>query len=95
MWCSAFALLLAGSCLGKLRTEWVRAPVLPATTGEVICEGEVEAIQMRKGDRQSLTIRLASLTGVAAHNRPNRIRLNTAATPIIAIGDQIRTRLHA
>ena len=88
----AICLVLTGFCLAKMRADWVSAPVLPATTGEVMCEGTVEAIQARRGNRLSLTVRLASLSGVARSNTPERIRLLARATPPVAIGDEIKTR---
>jgi len=92
VWVIALCLVLAGFCLTKLRAEWVKAPVLPATTGEVLCEGMVERVDPRRGNRVSLIVRLSSLTGVSKSNVPGRVRLLARATPPIAVGDAIRVR---
>ncbi|MBL8895390.1 MAG: ComEC family competence protein, partial [Rhizobiales bacterium] len=83
-------LVLAGFGLAKFRTEWVRAPVLPATTGEISCEGTVTGVEARRGSRVSLTISVSSLSGIASSNTPAAIKLLASDTPKVAIGDQIR-----
>ncbi|MBL8906676.1 MAG: ComEC/Rec2 family competence protein [Rhizobiales bacterium] len=85
-------LLLAGICLAKTRTEWVRAPVLPATTGEVLCEGTVERIEARRGNRVSITLRITALTGVAPGHTPSAVKLLAPARPAVEIGDRIKAR---
>jgi len=92
VWVIALCLVLAGFCLTKLRAEWVKAPVLPATTGEVLCEGMVERVDPRRGNRVSLIVRLSSLSGVSKSNTPGRVRLLAHATPPIAVGDVIKVR---
>lgn len=85
-------LVLAGFGLAKLRTEWVRAPVLRATTGEIFCEGTVTAVEARRGSYVSLTVDISSLSGIARTNTPAAIRLLAPDRPVIAIGDTIKAR---
>src|SRR2546423_444154 len=42
---TALCLVLAGFCLAKLRTEWIAAPLLPATAPQLTCAGEIEALE--------------------------------------------------
>src|SRR5690606_24212843 len=85
-------LVLAGISLAKIRTEWVRAPVLPATTGEISCEGTVAGVEARRGSRVALTVSVSSLPGIARTNTPAAVRLLAPNEPAIAIGDAIKAR---
>lgn len=85
-------LVLAGICLAKARAEWIAAPVLPATTGEIICEGIVKKIEARRGSRVSLTVAVSSLSGIARINTPSTVSLLAPAKPAIRIGDRIKAR---
>ncbi len=84
--------VLLGICLAIIRTEWVSAPVLPATTGEITCEGRVTSIEARRGSRVSLTVSVSSLSGIARRNTPSAIRLVAPDKPAAAIGDIIKAR---
>lgn len=85
-------LVLAGICLAKTRAEWIRAPVLPATTGEIICEGTVEKVEARRGSRVSLTVGVSSLSGIARSNTPSTVTLLAPAEPAVQIDDRIKAR---
>ncbi len=85
-------LVLAGLCLVKARAEWIDAPVLPASTAEIICEGIVEKVEARRGNRVSLTVSVSALTGVAHAKTPAEITLLAPASPVIRIDDSIKAR---
>jgi competence protein ComEC len=63
----------------KLRTEWVRAPVLESQTRPVDIRGHLELIEPRAGKGQRLTIRLTALGRHEAHALPTRVRVVTRA----------------
>lgn len=85
-------LVLVGFGLAKFRTEWVRAPVLPATTGEISCGGTVTGVEARRGSHVSLTVDVSSLSGIARTNTPTAIRLLAPDRPMINPGDRIKAR---
>ncbi|MEZ5773866.1 MAG: ComEC/Rec2 family competence protein [Hyphomicrobiaceae bacterium] len=67
----AFAL---GFCLAKLRAEWVAAPVIGRETAPVELRGRIERLEPRgKGAR--LTLRVASIEGIAPADTPYRVRI--------------------
>jgi len=85
-------IILAGFCLAKARTEWVRAPVLPATTGTITCEGLVAGVEARRGSHVSLTLEITALSGVARNHTPTTVRLLAPDTPALRIGDRIKAK---
>ncbi len=83
----------AGFAAAKLRTEWTRAPVLAFEMRRADIEGIVELIELRPTRGARLTIRVTAIKGLAAEQRPARIRvrvmtLNEALKP----GDRVRLR---
>ena len=90
------AALLAVACgvaAAKLRTEAVRAPVLQRQIGPVEITGFVEFIEPRPVSGQRLTIRVASIEGLADRQRPLRVRVRAAtANAELRPGDAIRIR---
>ncbi len=89
------ALLAAtlGVATAKLRTEWVRAPVLQSQTRPIVVHGWVELIEPRAGKGQRLTIRVSALEKHEAHALPARVRIVIRAeTKGLEPGDAVRIR---
>src|SRR5690606_9511428 len=91
----ATAALLAaafGLAAAKLRTEWVRAPILASQTRSVDVYGYLELIEPRAGrDRQRLTLRVVAMERHEARTWPARVRV-VARAPGTALepGDAVR-----
>jgi competence protein ComEC len=90
--CLAFRHAPLGLCLGgallafaagfgaaKLRTELTRAPVLVHELRYVSTSGFIETHERRDKGRARLTLRVLSLGGLEAHERPYRVRLSLPA----------------
>ena len=89
------ALLAAtlGLAAAKLRTELVRAPVLPAQTGPVDVYGYLELIEPRATKGQRLTIRVTAMAKHEADAWPARVRVRTLAeNTALKPGDAVRLR---
>lgn len=74
----ALSLLFAfssGFALAKVRTEWVRAPVLENRVGPVEVTGVVELVEPRAGRGQRITLRVTSLGKLAREEMPVRVRV--------------------
>jgi competence protein ComEC len=71
----ALALVLAGFCIAKMRTEIVAAPVLMHRVGPVELDGRVESAQLHgKGIRAVLAVK--RIDGVDASRLPRRVRVS-------------------
>ncbi len=76
----ALAGLLAvasGFALAKMRTEWVRAPILERSLWSVEVRGVVELVEPRPGRGQRITLRVTALDDVPPEKRPHRVRVRT------------------
>jgi len=82
-----------GFGLAKLRTEWVRAPVLERTLYRADVRGIVELVEPRPERGERITLRVTSIEGVNATKLPARARIRTmVTTPGLKPGDAIRLR---
>ncbi len=82
-----------GTAAAKLRTEFVRAPVLQAETGPVDVYGHVELVEPRAGKGQRLTLRVAAMEKHEAHAWPARVRIRTPEeTSGLKPGDAVRVK---
>ncbi len=85
--------LALGFAAAKLRTQWVTAPVLERPINLAEVRGWVEQVEPRAGRGQRITLRVASIRGLAADRVPWRVRVRTMATlPGLQPGDAIRVR---
>lgn len=92
---AALVLLAAsiGFAIAKARTEWTRAPVLPYEMRRADVTGVVELIEPRPERGERLTIRVTAIAGLAAAQRPQRIRVRTMTKRDgLKPGDTIRLR---
>ncbi len=85
------------ACLGfafaKARTEWVRAPVLARTISSADVRGYVTLVEPRTPRGQRITLRVTSISGLAAGELPRAVRIRTMrALPGLAPGDAMRIR---
>lgn len=94
--------LVATACLGlalaKLRADRVAAPVLERRMGPVEVRGFVEMIEPRETRGERLTIRVASIDGVAAEQTPRRVRVRAMNAPadgvVLKPGMAIKLKAH-
>jgi len=89
------ALLAAawGFVMAKVRTEWVRAPVLERQIGPVEVKGFVELVEPRTGRGERITLRVSSIAGLDKSATPYRVRVRTMARlPGLKPGDAVRTK---
>ena len=91
---SGFVLAMAlGSCAGKLRTEYMRAPVLTRQIGTVQVKGWVELVEPRPNRGQRVTIKVHSMERLPRDEWPWRVRVVTrAADDKLAPGQFVRVR---
>lgn len=92
---SVLLLLAAGMGIAKLRTEWVRAPVLERQLTGVLVRGFVDLVEPKAGKGQRITLRVVSIgTGpraLTADKLPRRVRVRTmAALDGLRPGDAVR-----
>ncbi|CFX41194.1 Competence protein ComEC [Candidatus Filomicrobium marinum] len=79
-----------GLVAAKLRTEWVRAPVLQTQIGPVAVRGIVEQIEPKAEGGERLTLRPLSVDKLTPNALPARIRVTTRnPTAGVSLGDQI------
>lgn len=82
-----------GFGLAKLRTEYVRAPVLTKQMGAAEVRGWLELVEPRAQRGQRLTVRIASIGNLAPDRSPQRVRITTTrAVPDLKPGMPIRVR---
>lgn len=92
---AALALLAAalGFTVAKVRSEWVRAPVLAHEMRRADVTGVVELVEPRPGRGERLSIRVTDIARVAAAERPQRIRVRVMTRrEALKPGDLIRLR---
>lgn len=83
----------AGLALSKLRTEWLRAPVLEKQLNHVEVAGFVELVEPKAGRGQRLTLRVTRIAGVAEDKLPRRVRVRTLVSLVgLRPGDAVRIR---
>lgn len=73
----AMLAVAAGFAVAKLRTEWVRAPVLERATAYVEVKGFVELVEPRVGRGERITLRVASIQGLEKSATPFRVRIRS------------------
>lgn len=83
----------AGCAMAKLRTEWVRAPVLEKRIGPVEVRGFVSLVEPVAKRGQRLTLNVTSIDGLSSDRLPQCVRIR-AMTPLLGIkpGDAVRLR---
>lgn len=85
--------IAAGATAAKLRTEWVRAPVLEKRMGAVEVTGYVVLVEPMAKRGQRLTVHVTSIAGVAQHKVPRRVRIRAmVALAGLKPGDGVRLR---
>ena len=91
---SGFVLAMAlGSCVGKLRTEYMRAPVLTRQIGTVQVKGWVELVEPRPNRGQRVTIKVLSMERLPRDEWPWRVRVVTrTADEKLTPGQFVRVR---
>ncbi|HWE17318.1 MAG TPA: ComEC/Rec2 family competence protein [Hyphomicrobiaceae bacterium] len=94
---SALLAATLGIAVAKLRTEWVRAPVLQGSlqsqTRPIDIYGHLELIEPRPGKGQRLTIRVTAMEKHEAHAWPARVRVVTRAeNKAVRPGDAVRLK---
>ena len=91
---TASALLAAalGFAAGKLRTEYVRAPVVQERIGPIDVFGFVELVEPRAGRGQRLTVRVTAMEKHEAGTWPERVRVRTLTGSTLKPGDAVRVR---
>lgn len=82
-----------GFALAKIRTEFVRAPVLERQFGLAEVRGFIELVEPRSGRGQRITLRLVAFAGLSKARMPYRIRVRTmVAIPGLKPGDGLRIK---
>lgn len=90
---AAFTAATLGFALAKLRTEYVRAPVLTKQMRVAEVRGWLELVEPRAQRGQRLTVRVSSIGSLSAEQRPERVRITTTrAVPELQPGVPIRVR---
>ena len=90
---SAAIALAFGFAAAKVRTEWVRAPVLERQIGPVEVTGFVELVEPRATRGQRITLRVTKLGALDDETRPLRARIRTTnVTPGLKPGDAVRLK---
>lgn len=99
VWMALTGLLLAmaaGFATAKVRTEFVRGPVIQKKTGFLVLTGWIERIEARGEKGRRITLRLASLQGFEPKRMPFRVRIQSrfAGQPLeIGAPLSVRARL--
>jgi competence protein ComEC len=75
---SALMAVVLGFAVGKLRSDWVAAPVLTAQIGPVEVRGWVELLEPRPAGGHRLTLLVAGIERLQAHERPARVRIRVS-----------------
>ncbi len=93
---AAAAIVSMGFLAAKVRTEWVRAPVLDAPTSRGLLRGHLEGIEPRaERGGVRLTVLVRSLGRLRPYRTPRRVRFTSVADMTgFAVGDGIRVSVH-
>ena len=82
-----------GFAAAKLKSDWVAAPVLRAQAGPVQVRGWVEIAETRPSGGQRLTLAVAAIEPMPAHEQPARVRIRVSnAAAGLKPGDAISIR---
>lgn len=95
---AAAGLIVAGTCgfvAAKLRTEWVRSPVLARDMWSVEITGFVEERERRPQARTRVLLRVLSVAGLPAEKTPYRLRVSVPATQAAGLGAGDAVKLKA
>jgi competence protein ComEC len=79
-----------GLAAAKLRTEYVRAPVLEQRAGPLEVYGFVELVEPRAAQGQRLTVRVTAMEKHEAGAWPERVRVRTLTEGVLKPGDAVR-----
>lgn len=96
LWGLVTGLLLAlslGTLTAKLRTEFVRAPVLTRPLSAVQMTGWVQLVEPRPGKGQRVTLQVRDMDRLPREAWPHRVRVRTMSeTPGLVPGQLVRVR---
>jgi competence protein ComEC len=79
---TALLCLAGGLVVAKLRTEWVRAPVLERQLSGVEVRGYVELVEPKPTRGQRITLRVVSLGKLTPDQTPRRVRIRTLVSTV-------------
>jgi competence protein ComEC len=89
----ALSAAAAGFAVAKLRADWIAAPVLKRQTGPVEVRGWIEVVEPRPSGGQRVTLLVSAIKGLAAEDRPHRVRLRLqGANATLKAGDAVAVR---
>ncbi|MGI9476205.1 MAG: ComEC/Rec2 family competence protein, partial [Hyphomicrobiaceae bacterium] len=87
---NAMIVVAIGFGMAKLRTEWVRAPVLSQPIRKAVVIGHIERVEHRADDTQRLTLHVVEIEGLAANRTPQRVRIRLRdASAVIRAGNTV------
>jgi competence protein ComEC len=90
---SALFWFACGFSLSKLRTEWVRAPVLERQLTGVEVRGFVDLVEPKPTKGQRITLRVTRIGTLPADKLPRRVRIRTMGTLVgLRPGDAVRLK---
>ncbi len=89
----AVVFVAAGLGVAKLRTEWVRAPVLERQINGAEVRGFVELVEPKPTRGQRITVRVTRVGDLQPDKLPRRVRVRTlTALPGLKPGDAVKLR---
>jgi competence protein ComEC len=84
-------IIAAGILAAKIRTEWVRAPILSQTLRSATVTGFIERNERRSDKSQRITLRVVSIANLKKANTPQRVRIRVRKSTLkLSPGDTIR-----
>ena len=89
---TALLAVALGFAAAKLRTEYVRAPVLHERIGPIDVYGFVELVEPRPTKGQRLTLRVTAMEKHEAGSWPERVRVRTLTDSTLKPGDAVRVK---
>jgi competence protein ComEC len=90
---SALMAVTLGFATGKIRSDWVAAPVLTAQIGPVEVRGWVELLEPRPAGGHRLTLVVAGMERLQPHERPARVRIRVSQGGAgLKPGDAVKVR---
>jgi competence protein ComEC len=90
---AALLAVSVGVAIAKLRTEFMRAPVLEQRIGPIEVRGVIELVEPRATGGQRLTLQVSQLASLPPEARPYRIRVRTSGASLeLKPGDAVRLK---
>ena len=90
---NAACLLAAGFATAKLRTEWVRAPVLVQPLRNAVITGHLVRLELRADKSRRMTLQVVAIDGLDGRYAPARVRLRLRpAETRLELGTLVRIR---